>query len=88
MTSRLLTAACGFPVHVTGLIAVMGAQGGYPVREQPPGGDVHVLTRREIDRWLGKRNTVVLTSAQVNAVHDAAKRSTTWTPAAGRPARA
>ena len=75
---RLLTAACGFPVTVTALIAVMGAQEGFTVREQPPGGDVVVLKRREVDRWLRKRDTGVLTLEQVEAVHDAARRSTTW----------
>ena len=76
--SRLLTAACGFPVAVTGLIAVMGAREGYTVREQPPGGDVVVLTRREVDRWLGKCSTDVLSPEQVEEVHEAARRSTTW----------
>jgi len=76
--SRLLTAACGFPVNATGLIAVMGAHEGFTVKEQPPGGDVHVLTRREVDRWLRMRPGDVLDPAQVEAVHDAARRSTTW----------
>ncbi len=76
--SRLLTAACGFPVFATGLIAVMGAQEGFTIREQPPGGDVHVMTRREVDRWLRKRDIGVLNLGQVEAVHDAARRSTTW----------
>ena len=76
--SRLLTAACGFPVTVTRLIAVMGAQEGYTVREQPPGGDVVVLTRREVDQWLRKREGADLGPEQVEAVHDAARRSTTW----------
>ena len=75
---KLLTAACGFPVTVTGLIAVMGAQKGYTVREQPPGGDVHVLTRREVDQRLRTRDTGVLSPEQVEAIHDAARRSTTW----------
>ncbi len=75
---RLLTAACGFPVAVTGLIAVMGAHEGFTVKEQPPGGDVHVMTRREVDRWLRNRGAGVLRQEQVEAVHDAARRSTTW----------
>ena len=76
--SRLLSAACGFPVTVTGLIAVMGAQEGYTVREQPPDGAVVVVTRREVGRWLRKRDTSLLSPEQVEAVHDAARRSTTW----------
>ncbi len=76
--SRLLTAACGRPVTATGLIAVMGAHEGFTVREQPPGGDVHVMTRREVDGWLRGRPADVLEPEQVAAVHDAARRSTTW----------
>jgi len=76
--SRLLTAACGFPVTVTGLIAVMGAHEGFTVKEQPPGGDVHVLTRREVDKWLRSQPSDLLNPEQVEAVHDAARRSTTW----------
>ena len=75
---RLLTAACGFPVTASALIAVIGAHRGFTVREQPPGGDVHVLTRREVDRWLRKRDAGVLGPLQVEAVHDAARRSDTW----------
>ena len=75
---RLLTAACGFPVTAVGLIAVMGAQEGYTVKEQPPGGDVHVLTRREVDRWLRKRDTGALSPEQIEVIHGAARRSITW----------
>jgi len=75
---RLLTAVCGFPVTVTGLIAVMGAHEGFTVKEQAPGGDVHVMTRKDVDRWLRGRDTGVLGPGQVEAVHDAARRSTTW----------
>ena len=76
--SRLLTAACGLPVTVTGLTAVMGAQEGYTIREQPPGGDVHVLTRCEVDRWLRNRETGVLSQKEALVVYDAARRSTAW----------
>lgn len=76
--SRLLTAACGFPVTATGLIAVMGAHEGFTVREQPPGGDVHVMTRKELGRWLRNQDAGVLSAEQVEVVHDAARRSTTW----------
>ena len=76
--SRLLTAACGFPVAATGLIAVMGAHKGFTVREQPPGGDVNVVTRKDVDRWLRRRDADVLGPEQVEAVHGAARRSDTW----------
>lgn len=76
--SRLLTTAVGFPVVVTGLIAVMGAQGGFSVREQPPGGDVHVLTRRSVEPWLRRRPAGALSSNQAQTLYEAARRSTTW----------
>lgn len=55
-----------------------GRARGFTVREQPPGGDVVVLTRREVDRWLRKRDTEVFSPEQVEAVHETARRSTTW----------
>lgn len=75
--SRLLTAACGFPVAAVGLVAVVGARD-LTVRSQPAGGDVHLLSGRTIDRWLRSRPVGVLTAAQVGAVHERARRSTTW----------
>lgn len=75
--SHSLTAASGFPVVVTALIAVMGAQKGFTVREQPPGGDVHVVVRRDIARWLRHRPTGALNAAQTKILYDTARRSTT-----------
>jgi hypothetical protein len=76
--SRILTAASGFPVAVTGVIAVMGAQKGFTVREQPPGGDVNVVTRRDLVRWLRRRPSGALKPDQSKALYEAARRSTTW----------
>jgi len=76
--SRLLTTACGFPVTAIRLIAVMGAREGFTVREQPPGGDIHVVTRRGVDRWLSRRPVGVLGAEQVKAVHEQARRWVTW----------
>lgn len=70
--SRLLTAACGFLLGVTGLIAVMGAHEGFTVREQPPGGDVRVMTRREVDRWLRNRDPGVLSPLSASSGDDLA----------------
>ena len=74
--SRLLTEAVGFPVFVTGLLAVYGADGGFTVKRQPAT-DVVVLTRRETAKWLSRRPDT-LTVEQVNAIYDHARRSTTW----------
>ena len=75
---RLLTETVGFPVRVVGLIAVIGAHKGFTVKEQPRDGRVIVLTRKGLAQWLG-RLSQVLDSAQVEAVFEVARRSTTWT---------
>jgi hypothetical protein len=75
---RLLTAAVGCPVDVIGLIAVMGAHAGFTVREQPPGGDVHVLTRSGVEPWLRRRPAGALSANQARTLYEAARRSTTW----------
>ncbi|HEX8093790.1 MAG TPA: hypothetical protein VF542_08185, partial [Jatrophihabitans sp.] len=72
-----LTARAGFPVHVTGLIAVICDRTRFTVKSQPPGGDVYVLARRTVADWLSQRGTV-LSAAQVGAVFELARRSTTW----------
>jgi hypothetical protein len=77
--SRLLTAATGLPVAVTGLIVVYGAAGGLTVEQQPPGGAVVVVSRREVASWL-ERRPETLTPAQVGALYEQARRSTTWQP--------
>lgn len=77
-TSKFLTTALGgVPVLTTGLIVVMGAREGFKVKSQPPDGDVIVLTRREVAKWLAKR-PVVLTNPHVEAVFEVARRSDTW----------
>ena len=75
--AQLLTARTGFPVHVTGLIAMIGDRNKFTVKSQPPGGDVYVLTRRKVADWLSQRGTV-LTPDQTDAVFEIARRSTTW----------
>jgi Nuclease-related domain len=75
--AAVLSARAGFPVHVTGLIAMIGDRDKFTVKSQPPGGDVHVLTRRKVADWLSHRGTV-LSPEQVTAVFEIARRSTTW----------
>jgi hypothetical protein len=75
--AALLSARAGFPVHVTGLLALIGDRDKFTVKSQPPGGDVHVLTRRKVADWLSQRGTV-LSPDQVTAVFEIARRSTTW----------
>jgi hypothetical protein len=77
-TAKFLTTALGgIPVFATGLIAVMGARGGFTIKSQPPDGDVVVMTRKEVAKWLAKRPEV-LTDEQIEAVYSVARRSDTW----------
>jgi hypothetical protein len=72
--AKLLSAACGYPVHVEGLIVPVDP---IEVDVKTPPRDVHVVTRREIAGWL-LRHGDVLDQSQQTAVFDAARRSTTW----------
>lgn len=75
--AEALSAAAGFPVFVTGLIAIVGAQKGLTVASQPRSGDVFVVGRKTIDDWLARRGPL-FTSEQVDALFDVARKSTTW----------
>jgi len=55
-TAKFLTNGLGgLPVIATGVIAVMGARKGFTLKSQPPDGDVVVITRREVAKWLAER---------------------------------
>jgi hypothetical protein len=72
--TRLLTAACGFPVFVTGLVVPVGADD-ITIKTAPD--DVHVVNRRRLARWLRAR-PAVLTDERIEMIFDSARRSTTW----------
>jgi hypothetical protein len=74
--AKLLTSACGFPVHVEGVIVTVNA-GDIIVKKAPAG--VHVVPRMQIARWLG-RHGAIHSESVVEAIFDAARRSTTWQP--------
>ena len=76
--SRLLAEHVGFPVPVTGLVAVVGARGGFTVKAQPADGAVAVVHGRGVARFLRSRPTC-LDLRQIDAIHEVARRSTTWT---------
>jgi hypothetical protein len=76
--AELLSARVGVRLHVTGLVAMICDRDKFAVKSQPPGGDVHVLTRRTVANWLAHRGAV-FSPDQVAAVFEAARRSTTWT---------
>jgi hypothetical protein len=73
--SRLLSAATGFQVPVTGVVAIVNAA--LRVSEQPA--DVCVVGRRDLVDWLQKRS-ISLNEEQIVQVYAAARQSTTWMP--------
>lgn len=72
--ARLLTAACGAPVRVEGLIVTVNARD-LVVKSQPEG--VSVVPRMQVARWL-RRHGDIQSQETVDAVYEAARRSTTW----------
>lgn len=72
--SRLLTAACGFSVEVTGVVVPVRAVN-IVIKGAPA--DVHVMNRRGLVRWLHRREPI-LDRTTVEAIYEAARRSTTW----------
>lgn len=75
--SRLLSAACGFPVVASGVVVPVGAD---DLTIKSPSVDVHVVSRMALIRWLRLR-AEALDEATVVAVFDATRRSTTWATA-------
>ena len=74
--AKLLTAACGFPVHVEGLIVTVNADD-VTVKDRPDG--VSVVPRMRVAKWL-LRHGDILTDEVLDAIFEAARRSTTWRP--------
>lgn len=72
--SKLLSAAVGHPIHVSGMVVVVGAKS-LTVREKHP--QVAVVTPRQLLRSLSRRRPV-LTPEQVSIVSIAAARPETW----------
>ena len=73
---RYLTAACGFPVAVAGVVVPVGAD---DVTIKQPPADVFVVNRMALTDWL-RRRPPVLEDVLVEAIFEAARRSTTWRP--------
>lgn len=74
---RLLTEQAGFPVHSTGIIAIVGAHNGYTVKKQPEDGVVVVVQRKRISQFLQARPSH-LTIREIDTIYNVARRSTTW----------
>lgn len=75
--SRMLSEHVGFPVPVTGLIAVVGARRGFTVKSQPADGVVGVVGRRGVRRLL-EAQPARLGLREIDAIHEVARRSSTW----------
>lgn len=74
--AELLSAGCGFPVHVEGLIVTVNADD-IVVKSQPDG--VSVVPRMQITKWL-LRHGEILTQTTIERIFEIARRSTTWRP--------
>lgn len=74
--ARLLSAVCGFPVHVEALIVTVNATD-IVIKKNPAG--VHVVPRMRIVKWL-LRHGDIHNASTIDTIHDAARRSTTWKP--------
>lgn len=73
--SRLLTAACGTSVPVTGVVVLVGV-GALTVKVEPV--DVAVVPVRQLAGWM-RLQPAVLSDEAIEDVHTTARRSTTWT---------
>lgn len=72
--AKILTGTCGFPVHVEGLIVTVNASD-VVIKAQPEG--VSVTPRMQVARWL-LRHGDILAPESIDAIYEAARRSTTW----------
>lgn len=63
--SKLLTAACGFPVRVVGLVVPVGAD---TLTVKTPPCDVHIVARRQLQAFLTQLPPTELTGQQLEAL--------------------
>lgn len=72
--SRLLTKACGVPLHVHGIVVPVGADS-LKIKDAPS--DVSIVNRMALRGWLRNRPTV-LSGGQIVAIFETARKSSTW----------
>ncbi|WEG08804.1 nuclease-related domain-containing protein [Microbacterium horticulturae] len=72
--SKLITRAAGSPVHVSAIIAIVGARS-LTIRAQPA--EVAVLSSVRMVRWL-KQRPAVLNEEEVRHIAGTVMRSSTW----------
>ncbi|MFC4753609.1 nuclease-related domain-containing protein [Dietzia aurantiaca] len=75
--SRMLAERVGFPVPVTGLIALVGARRGFTIRAQPTDCAVVVVPSRGVGRYLRSRPQR-MGLREIDAIHEVARCSDTW----------
>jgi hypothetical protein len=81
--AELLSAKALFEVDVRAVIAVMGAHGGFAVKEQPRDGIVTVVTRKAVESHL-RSLPVVLGAASIERIYEVGRHLATWQPKAVR----
>ncbi|NNN15283.1 MAG: NERD domain-containing protein [Acidimicrobiaceae bacterium] len=74
---RILSEATGIDVEPVGIIAPVGARGGYVVKSQPEDSKVFILTPSQLVPWMTSR-PISFEDEVVRAIFDHARRSTTW----------
>ncbi|MGA8680746.1 MAG: nuclease-related domain-containing protein [Acidimicrobiales bacterium] len=72
--SRLLSAACRFPIPATGVVVFVNA-GGFTVKAEPR--DVQVINRLAFVPWL-RSLPRRLSADEIGTIFDAARQSSTW----------
>ncbi len=77
--ARLLSAAARLDVEVRGVIAVVGAQQGFTVKEQPHDGAVTVVTGAMLQAYL-RSLPVVLGTPSIELLYACARHLATWQP--------
>jgi len=77
--ATLLTAAAGFDVEVTGIVAVVGAHNGPTIKDQPADGRVMVLGRKQLVDHLRKQPEV-LGAPSIARIFEVARHLATWRP--------
>lgn len=77
--ARLLSNRAQFEVDVRALIVVVGATGGFTVKEQPKDGSVTVLTHKSVESHL-RLLPAVLDTPSVLSIFEVARHLATWQP--------
>jgi len=73
--SKILTKQTGHHIQSVGVIVVVRAN---DLTVKEASGDVYVIGRRELVRWL-RRRPDTLSDSEVQAIFESARQSTTWT---------